>query len=96
MFIAISKRVVPCNTKEVEANSESVFEARGNKHVIFEVSGAAPDKKKLKAEQPFKIDETRYHSLKKLLRVTAYVNLFINHIRNKQETDKELTSSEIN
>ena len=96
MFIAISKRVVPWNTKEVEANSESVFERRGNKYVIFEVSRAAPDKKKLKAEQPFKIDETRYHSLKKLLRVTAYINLFINHIRNKQETDKELTSSEIN
>ena len=45
--------------------------------------------------KPFEIDETKYSSFKKLLRVTAYVNRFINHIKNKREIDKELTANEM-
>ena len=67
------------NTSVAEANSESVSEERGKKHVIFEVSGTAPDENKVKVRKPFEIDEARYSSFKKLLRVTAYVLRIINY-----------------
>ena len=66
--------------KGVEANSEPASKERGKKHVIFKVSGTAPDEKKVKVGKLFEIDKTRYSSFKKLLIVTAYVNRFINHI----------------
>ena len=46
--------------------------------------------------EPFGIDKTRYSSFKKLLKVTAYVNRFINYIESKRKLDKELTANEIN
>ena len=67
------------NTSVVEANSESVSEERGKKHVIFEVSGTAPDENEVKVRKHFEIDEARYSSFKKLLRVTAYVHRIINY-----------------
>ena len=60
-----------------------------NIYVISKVSGAAPDKNKVKVGKNFEIDETRYSSIKKLLKVPAYVNRFINHVNNKQEIDKK-------
>ena len=84
------------NTRVVEANSESISEERGKKHVIFEVSGTAPDENKVKVTKLFEIDEAGYSSFKKLLRVTAYVNRFINYMKNKRKIDNELTASEIN
>ena len=62
------------NTRVVEANSESVSEERGKKHMIFEVPGTAPDENIVKVRKLFETDEARYSSFKKLLRVTAYVN----------------------
>ena len=47
-------------------------------------------------KKPFEIDKTRYSSFKKLLKVTAYINLFISHIKNKRKLDKELTANKIN
>ena len=64
--------------------------------MIFAVSGTAPDKNKVKVRKPFEIDEARYSSFKKLLRITAYVNQFINYIKNKRKIDHELTTNEIN
>ena len=68
------------NTKVVEANSEPASKERGKKHVIFKVSETAPDGKKVKVGKLLEIDKTRYSSFKKLLRVTPYVNWFINPI----------------
>ena len=84
------------NARLVEANSESVSEERGKKHVILEVSGTAPDEKKVKVRKLFEIDEARYSSFKKLLKVTAYVNRFINYMKNKRKIDNDLTGNEIN
>ena len=60
-----------------------------NIHVISKVSGAAPYKNKVKVGKSFEIDETRYSSINKLLKVPAYVNRFISHVNNKQEIDKK-------
>ena len=60
-----------------------------NIHVISKVSGAAPYKNKVKVGKSFEIDETRYSSINKLLKVLAYVNRFISHVNNKQEIDKK-------
>ena len=84
------------NARLVEANSESVSEERGKKHVILEVSGTAPDEKKVKVRKLFEIDEARYSSFTKLLKVTAYVNRFINYMKNKRKIDNDLTGNEIN
>ena len=73
-----------------------IFEERWKKHVIFEVSATAPDENKVKVRKPFEIDEARYSSFKKLLRVTAYVNRFINYMKNKRKIDNQLTANEIN
>ena len=73
------------NIQVVEANSESVSEKRGKKHVIFEVSGTAPE-----------IDKTKYYFFRRPLRVTSCVNRLFNHIKNKREIDKEFSASEIN
>ena len=84
------------NTRVVDVNSESASEKKGKKHVIFEVSGTAPDKNKGKVRKPFEINEARYSSFKKLLRVTAYVNRFFNYMKNKRKIDNELTANKIN
>ena len=64
--------------------------------MIFEVSGTAPDENKRKVRKPFAINEARYSSFKKLLRVTAYVNRFFNYMKNKRKIDNELTANKIN
>ena len=64
--------------------------------MIFEVSGTVPDESKVKVRKTFETDETKYSSFKKLLGVTAYVNRFINYIKNKRKIDNELTVNEIN
>ena len=84
------------NTRVAEANSEFVSEERGNKHMIFEVSATHHDQNKIKVRKPFEIDEERYSSFKNLLRVTAYVNRFINYIKNKRKINNELTANKIN
>ena len=56
----------------------------------------ASDENKIKVRKLFEIDKTRYSSFKKYLRVTVYVNQFINHIKNKRKIDKELTANKIN
>ena len=43
------------NAKVVEANSESVSEKKRKKHMIFEVSGTAPDENKVKAGKPLRL-----------------------------------------
>ena len=84
------------NTRVVEANSEFASEEREKKHMIFEVSATHHDQNKIKVRKPFEIDEERYSSFKKLLRVTAYVNRFINYIKNKRKINNELTVNKIN
>ena len=64
--------------------------------MIIDISGIALGENKVKMRKPFEIDESRYSSFKKLLKVTAYTNLFINHIKNKRKLDKELTANKIN
>ena len=44
--------------------------------MIFEVSGTVLDENIIKVEKSFKIDKTKYSSIKKLLRFTAYLNRF--------------------
>ena len=65
--------------------------------IIFEMSVAQPEIEPIFS--PFEIDETRYSSLTKLLRVTAYVNRFIRNAKNKAKTNqkvlKHVTAEEI-
>ena len=64
--------------------------------MISEVSATHHDQNKIKVRKPFEIDEERYSSFKNLLRVTAYVNRFINYIKNKRKINNELTANKIN
>ena len=82
--------------KVVEENCESASEESGEKHTIFEISGAVSDKSKGKTVNPFKIDETKCSFFKKLLQLTKYVNRLNKHIRNKREIVENLTSNRIN
>ena len=63
--------------------------------MIFEISGAQPEIEEHVKVSPFEIDEKRQPTLKKLLRVTAYVNRLIICMKTRQRLPKELTAKEI-
>ena len=81
------------NTKIIETNSKSVSQENRINQVVYKMSGAALDENRGKGRKTFEIDEAKYSSFKKLLKVTVYANRFINHSRKKREIDKELTSN---
>ena len=47
-------------------------------------------------KKPFEINEARYSSFNKFLRVTAYINRFIYCIKNERKIENELTVNETN
>ena len=63
--------------------------------ILHEFSGVVQDDLKRKRQSPFMIDETRSSSLKKLLRVTAYANRFIQHLRGNKPINTHLSAEEI-
>ena len=63
--------------------------------IIYEVSGIAQECKQ-KDMPPFGIDETKYSSLSKLLKVTAYVKRFIQLLKKQAHKTDCLTTREIN
>lgn len=83
------------NTEIVNPGSQDQEE---NEQIIFEMTAAQPEVKPILT--PFGIDETRYSSLTKLLRVTAYAHRFIKNIKNKARSQPqritELTAEELN
>ena len=77
--------------------SDQNQEENEDNRVIFEMSGAQPEIKPMYS--PFEIDETKYSSFTKLLRVTAYSKRFIRNVKNKTRTNQQapmdLTAEEI-
>ena len=63
--------------------------------IIYEISGIAQECKQ-KDMPPFGIDETRYSSLPKLLKVTAYVKRLIQLLKKQAHKTDCLTAREIN
>ena len=78
--------------------SKDDLDDRGDSDIIFEMSATQPEVQSVKS--PFGIDETRYSSYNKLLRVTAYANRFIINAKDKARTnnheESELTAEELN
>ena len=66
-------------------------------NIIFEMSAMQPDSRPILS--PFEIDETKYSSYQKLLRVTAYTNRFITNTKNKTRSNlhgkSELSAEEL-
>ena len=62
--------------------------------ILHEFSGVVQDDPQ-RRQSPFMIDKTRFSSLKKLLRVTAYANRFIQHLRGNKPINTHLSAEEI-
>ena len=80
---------VPPITQTVLENIQQEY--KGPK-IIYEISGITQEKEKI--HSPFGIDETRYSSYAKLLRVTAYVSRFIKMLKGNKY-DHHLSAMEI-
>ena len=63
--------------------------------ILHEFSGVVQDDPQQQRQSPFMIDGTRFSSLKKLLRVTAYANRFIQHLRGNKPINTHLSAKDI-
>ncbi|XP_057305456.1 uncharacterized protein LOC130642387 [Hydractinia symbiolongicarpus] len=64
-------------------------------NVLHEFAGAVQQTMKLQLQSPFMIEETRYSSLKKLLRATAYASRFIQSTKGIRPASNTLIAKEI-